>query len=357
MNAVLSLAQVQQAQGGVLAADSIPLHFGDEAAEYHAAQDSAVLLDRSHEGRLELVGRDRLAVPHRMSTNALETLTPFSGQPTLFTTPNARILDRAMVYALADRAIMLSEPGRGAALQTYLQRNIFFNDELRLRDLSAETNAFAVHGTQADALMARLDARLADLPAYGCAEVSITDAQVVIGRLKPLIGTGWVLLVPRPQAAQVWAALVEAGLRPAGSLTYNVLRIAAGRPGAGRELSGEYIPLEVGLWDEVSFQKGCYTGQEIIARMESRGKLARTIVRLSLTAPVNAPTELHAEGKQAGTLTSAVTTPNGEHIGIGVLKMAYAQVGRVLLTAAGEARVLALAGAQPPGLQVEEDNP
>ena len=66
---------------------------------------------------------------------------------------------------------------------------------------------------------------------------------------------------------------------PAGSLTYNVLRIRAGRPGVGHELSTDYIPLELGLWDEVSFTKGCYTGQEIIARMESRGGWRKRLSR------------------------------------------------------------------------------
>src|SRR6185295_4976010 len=104
----------------------------------------------------------------------------------------------------------------------------------------------------------------------------------------------------------VWAELLTLGLIPAGSLTYNRLRIRAGRPGVGHELTQDYIPLELGLWDEVSFTKGCYTGQEIIARMESRGRLAKTIITVNLSAAVDAPAKLVADGHEVGMLTSSV---------------------------------------------------
>src|SRR5690606_27230476 len=117
-------------------------------------------------------------------------------------------------------------------------------------------------------------------------------------------------IAPVESADRVWTALLAAGadhgLQPAGSLTYNVLRIRAGRPGVGRELSADYLPLEVGLWDEISFNKGCYTGQEIIARMESRSRLAKTIVTLALDALVEAPAPISIDEREVGTLTSSV---------------------------------------------------
>ncbi|MFN8450338.1 MAG: hypothetical protein U0521_17565 [Anaerolineae bacterium] len=148
----------------------------------------------------------------------------------------------------------------------------------------------------------------------------------------------------------MWDALLaNPALIPAGSLTYNVLRIRAGRPGVGRELSTEYLPLEVGLWDEVSFTKGCYTGQEIIARMESRGKLAKTIVALALDGWAEAPAKISLEGREIGVMTSSVRTPDGELVGIGVVKLAAAQPGADVLVADGiAARITGLPGAQPP---------
>jgi aminomethyltransferase len=174
---------------------------------------------------------------------------------------------------------------------------------------------------------------------------------VLVARDKPIIGGHWRLVVPNEHAADVWAALLDANaeLVPAGSLTYNALRIRAGRPGIGHELSPDYLPLEVGLWDEVSFTKGCYTGQEIIARMESRGKLAKTIVTLALDQWVEAPAKISSAGREIGALTSSAQTPDGELLGIGVVKVAAAELGTQVLVADGiAAQITGLPGAQPP---------
>ncbi|MEO8393479.1 MAG: glycine cleavage system protein T [Chloroflexota bacterium] len=330
----------------VVAGDGIPLHFGDERGEYHAALEQAVVMDRSHEGRFEIVGNDRLSILHRISTNDLLTLDAGEGLPTLFTNAVARVLDRATVYQRGDRALVISEPGRGEALRRYLQKNIFFNDDARLIDLAGTTRQFVLHGPAADHIGSQF---APDLATMHSTDVTIAGIPVVILRDKPLSGSHWRIIVPNENAPDLWAALLAHGLTPAGSLTYNLLRIRAGRPGVGRELSTDYIPLELGLWDEVSFTKGCYTGQEIIARMESRGRLAKTIVTLKLSAEVEAPAKISADGHEVGMLTSSVLTPDGEAIGIGVVKVAQAQPGAILRIGDEiSAEISGLPGAQPP---------
>ncbi|MCZ2095093.1 MAG: folate-binding protein, partial [Anaerolineae bacterium] len=148
----MTLLDQQTARGAVVATDGIPLHYGDERREYHAALTSAVLMDRSHEGRFEIAGSSRLDLPHRISTNDLLTLAPGEGRPTIFINANARILDRATIYHRGEMALVLTEPGRGAPLRAYLQRNIFFNDDARLRDLADSTRQFVIHGATADAI-------------------------------------------------------------------------------------------------------------------------------------------------------------------------------------------------------------
>jgi len=340
----------QVARGAVLAADGIPLHFGDEHREYHAALTNAVLMDRSHEGRFEIAGSSRLDLLHRISTNDLLTLAPGEGRPTIFTSAIARILDRATIYHRGETALVIAEPGRGTPLRAYLQRNIFFNDDARLQDRADATRQFVIHGAKADDVGSRLAPELAPLH---CSEISIAGVPVVIARDKPLVGGHWRLIVPNDGAAEVWDALLDANanLVPAGSLTYNVLRIKAGRPGVGHELSTEFLPLEVGLWDEVSFTKGCYTGQEIIARMESRGKLAKTIVTLALDQSVEAPVKISIDGREIGTLSSSARAPDGDVLGIGVIKVAAAQPGAQVVAAGTiPARITGLPGAQPPAL-------
>ncbi|MFN8374267.1 MAG: glycine cleavage system protein T [Anaerolineae bacterium] len=350
-----NLSETHIGLGAQLAADGIPLQYSSLETEYQAALHQAVLMDRSHEGRLLLTGADRLVFMHRISTNDLLNMAQGEGRPTLFTNPNARIIDRATVYHRGESALVITEAGRGEALRQYLQRNIFFNDKARIEDISGSTNLFVLHGPQADHVVSTLLG--GQIPEQG-AEVAVAGVDVFIARRKPLSVSQWVMVVPSIKAAEVWNIVLEAGktygLIPAGSLAYNVLRIRAGRPAAGRELTTEYSPLEVGLWDEVNFHKGCYTGQEIIARMESRNRLARTIVSVELEALVPAPAELTLEGRVVGTLTSSVSTPEGLHVGIAVIKLQAAQIGSTIKVGGVKAVITALAGVQPAHLMPEE---
>jgi folate-binding protein YgfZ len=312
------------ALNAALAEDEIPLQYGDLNAEYTAGLERAVLMDRSHEGRLETTGQDRLELLHRISTNDLTSLSPGEGRPTVFTNANARILDRAFVYNRDEKVLLITEPGRGPALMKYLQLNIFFNDDFRVGDLSPTTCLFALHGPQAGSVLAALRLDAVTRQPYFSTELNIDTIPVFVARRKPISGSHWVIMARAEHAGSIWSALLEAGreygLIPAGSLTYNALRIRAGYPAIGHELSLDYIPLEAGLWDEVSFSKGCYTGQEIIARMESRNRLAKVMVKLESSAPVASPADIYRDEHRIGTLTSSVTTPDGKHLGLGFVK-------------------------------------
>jgi folate-binding protein YgfZ len=355
----MSLADLQRNLGATLAPDGIPLHFGDQTGEYQAGLKAVVLMDRSHEGRLELTGRDRFEIIQRTSTNDVLQMPVGVGRATLFTNPTGRILDRITLYNRGEEALALTEPGRGAPVQQYIQRQVFFNDELKLTDMAPSTRLFALHGPAADRLIHEWAAIDAASPLPDCIRLEQHGLSGVVARRKALSGAHWAVIVSNEQAEAAWVYLSEQvrsqGGRPAGSLAYNALRIRAGQPGTGRELTPDYIPLEAGLWDEVSFSKGCYTGQEIIARMESRNKLAKTLVTLRLSEPVNSPAELKSEGRTIGTMTSSVTTPLGEHLGMGFVKVAQAVPGLTLEAGPGgiAAEVLALAGAQPPALVTE----
>jgi len=342
--------------GAVLAADGIPLHYGNQVGEFTAALNHTVLMDRSHEGRIRLAGNDYLALVQRMSTNDVASLPDGEGKPTLFTSPIGRILDRVMLFHQGDHALMLTEPGRGDAVRGYLQRNVFFNDDVRLTDLSPNTRQFVLTGKQADSIIAMFAPDLINAEKFASRTVEIAGTAVTLGRVKSLVDGGGqcALIVPNEAAEAVWREILRIGqsapLIPAGSLTYNALRIRAGRPGVGRELSSDYIPLEVGLWDEVSFSKGCYTGQEIIARMESRGRLAKTIIALELGSFVEAPAPLMLDGREVGILTSSVAAPNGINYGIGIVKVTAAIPGTILSVNDINAHITQLAGVQPQAL-------
>ena len=354
-----TLQDVFQTSGATLAPDGIPLHFGDIAGEYMAAAEAAVLFDRSHEGRIALSGDDRFDLINRMSTNNILNMGVGAGRSTVFTNPNGRIIDRVIGFSRADETLLLlAGPGRGEALQNYLQRNIFFNDAVTLASLNAKTCQFALHGPKAGEVLAEIVPEVADLEVNQSADVQTAQGiEFFVVRRQPYSGTHYNVIVSQTDAPAMWALLAEAGqpfgLRPSGGLVYNALRIATGQPGTGHELSSDYIPLDVGLWNDISFNKGCYTGQEIIARMESRERVARTIVHLTAESAIPQAADLYDEGKKVGSVTSSVTTPTGEHVAIAVVKVAAAQPERHLqINTDGNqsTQIVSLLGEQPPFL-------
>ncbi len=358
----MSLTPLHEHYGAVLAVDGIPLHYGNLAAEYRAGLEAAILLVRSHEGRLRLSGADRHTFLNRMSTNHLLDMGEGEGRVTVFTTAIARILDRALVYNRADDVLLITEPGRSDALATFLQRQIFFNDNVTIENTTSETVQLALHGANADAIMEALAPGMISLKPLHGQTLTLQGATLFAARRKELSGQHWVLVMHQADAALIYATIMAVGqahgLIPAGSLAYNVLRIRAGYP-AGRDISGDYLPLEVGLWDAVSFSKGCYTGQEIIARMESRARIARTLVSLDLAQFVEAPASIFMDGKAVGELTSSVQAPDGTLYALAIVKIAAAKPGTALTIGeqAIPAMVSGLPGAQPPYLTFAEDAP
>jgi aminomethyltransferase len=130
-------------------------------------------------------------------------------------------------------------------------------------------------------------------------------------RTDPIAGDGYFVMGQMADKEALRQLLTDAVIRPVDEATFDYLRIEAGLPRFGRELTLDYIPLEANLWADVSFAKGCYTGQEIIARMESRGRLAKRLVRLQAAGPVAAGTSIMADGKEVGKVTSAAVGPEG----------------------------------------------
>lgn len=316
-------ARSGQYDGHELAAD-----YGDSQAEYAATQSGAALMALTHAGRVWMTDRDRAALLHRLSTNEIEQLQPGQGTQTVVTNHNGRIIDLLTVHAFPERLLLVTSPFQGPALLTLLRRNIFFNDKVKLEDASASLGQLALYGPQSRPLLQGLaGSDLGDLALYQTTELAINGVTTTVARIKPIGGAGFVLYAPAEQMGDLWAALIGGGAQPLGQTAYDIARVEAGYPAYGRELSLDYIPLETGLWDAVSFKKGCYVGQEIIARMESRNRIAKLLRGLHLSGPVETPTKLVAGGKEAGDLTSVVHSPRYGWIGLAYVRSAHAAGG------------------------------
>lgn len=312
---------------------------------YQAAKGGTVLVNLNQRGRIALTGRDQAALIHRMSTNDLERLKPGQGAMTVLTTPVGRIIDVLLFLRDEEQSIVLTSKGRGDAMRRYFQRNIFFNDQVQQRSIDAETALYGVFGAEAFSM---LSARVPEIEALD-EFAFLRHDDVMFIRTQPLVGHGF-LMLGAPDKVAAWCDdLRQAGAVEANAETYQLLKIEAGLPIAENELTEDYIPLEAGLWHAVSFSKGCYTGQEIIARMESRGKLAKMMVRLQSENPLSVGQDILSEGKKVGTVTSAAPHPeSGDYVGLGFVKSAIVHDNApVTNTDHQPITILGIAGTQP----------
>jgi aminomethyltransferase len=309
------------------------------AQAYATAHESAVLVEHAGRGMLYLTGASRLDLINRMSTQAVAGLTSGQGAATVLTTDIGRIIDRIILYATSDGVYVLTGEGHGDALARYFRRNIFFNDDAQVADISAETAVWGVYGPRAGQMLLAAGFPEVDVPLHHWRPAQIDGARAYVHRADPVAGDGYYVTANATGHEAARGALLAAGLTPIDETAYDYLRIEAGLPRFGRELTLDYIPLEAGLWDDVSFSKGCYVGQEIIARMESRGKLAKRLVRLRPAAPLAAGTEITSAGRPVGTITSAADGPAGP-LALGYVKTAVLDAGAELTAGPAQLSVL-----------------
>jgi len=296
---------------------------------YLSAHEAAVLVDRSDQGMLKFTGETRLDLINRMSTQNVINLRNQQGAATILTTEIGRIIDRLILYAGEKTVYCLTSENNSENIAQYLMRFVFFMDDFQVDDLSEGTKIYALYGQRSSEIAGELFGPLPDLPLHNWLPIEIGGMPAYLHRTDPIAGGGFFLSCESADGLVVMDRFKAVGLSPVAKTAYDYLRIESGLPRFGQELTRDYIPLETGLWPDVSFNKGCYTGQEIIARMESRGRLAKRLVRLQLPDLVERGSELTSSGKLAGTITSIGTGPAGV-LALGYVKTSMLEDGSQL---------------------------
>ena len=307
---------------------------------YEAAHNTAIVTDRSDLGLLKIRGQTRLDLIHRMSTQGVKNLKSGEGAATVLTTEIGRIIDRLTLYASSDTVYALTGEENADNIARYLMGYVFFNDDFHVENISDDTAIFAVYGPRAAQMLAEnLGFPEVEIPLHHWREAEIAGVSAYLHRTEPIAGAGYYVMCTNEARDLIWQQLLDAGFVVADEPAFDFLRIASGLPRYGHELTGDYIPLEADLWSDVSFSKGCYIGQEIIARMESRGQLAKKLLRFALEHPVSDGTEIKADGKRAGTITSVGVGPEGARA-LGYLKTSILSEQAVLTADGAELQVL-----------------
>ena len=336
-----SLRDIQAQSGAVFEEDaSVPASFGNESAAIQAARTGVALCDRTHWGRIEVSGNDRLNFLHNQSTNNFNLLKPGDGCDTVFVTSTARTIDLATAYILEDTILVLVSPNRRAHLLQWLDRYIFFGDKVKLTDLTDQTSAFSLMGTASSNLLKQLG--MNDLPGPSNAShrlLTLAGQAVRIAVGSGLALEGYTLMMDTNAAPAVWSLLVDAGAMPFGDRSWERLRIEQGRPAPDCELTEDYNPLEAGLWQTISFDKGCYIGQETIARLDTYRGVKQQLWGVHLKAPVAPGTIITIGEDKIGTLTSLTETEQGA-IGLAYIRTKAGGVGLHVQVGATEGDVV-----------------
>ena len=305
-----------------------------DAAELRALRFAAGVADRSEAGRLDISGADALDLLNRLTTNALEELPDGRSKWTVLTNGDARVIDLLALGALDGRFLCLTSPGRAAEVVDWLDMYTF-GEEIEVVDRTPGTFQLTLAGPEAEAtLRAAVGSSDSFTPPArdNLARAAVAGADVVVWRM---LGGGrevFEIVGERPDAERVSAALSGAGAVPVSAESWEARRIESGMPAYGAEFGAFTNPLESGLAGAISDEKGCYTGQEVIARLLTYRKVQRRLMLLTLSGPASPGAKLTYEGASAGVATSVAATSDG-FTALALVSAKHAEVGRTLSVA------------------------
>jgi folate-binding protein YgfZ len=298
-------------------------HYGDPLGEQRAAQIGAALVDRSHRGVLTLTGPDRQTWLHTISTQHVADLADGATTQNLSLDGQGRVEDHWIQTELGGVTYLDTEPWRAEPLLSYLQKMVFWSQVTPAR---ADLAVLSLLGPQLgepailDAL--DLDALPAELTAVPGAGGSF------VRRMSPANPDQIELdlVIERSRSAELQRRLTAAGVRPAGVWAYEAHRVAAVRARLGVDTDERTIPHEVGwIGSAVHLDKGCYRGQETVARVHNLGKPPRMLVLLHLDGSADRPATgepVLAGGRPVGRLGTVV-----EHVDLGPVALALVKRG------------------------------
>jgi folate-binding protein YgfZ len=285
------------------------------AAQHQGAVDGAAFAERPDLGRLLIAGKDAADLLHRLSTNAVKSLQVGQGTATVFTTSKGRILDLVTLHRLPEGFLAHVALERVGPLADWIDRYTF-REQVSVADWSGSHRTATLVGPRAAAVATRIagDAA-ASLTSHGVMAFQAGTHAAWLARTFPMAGGGYLVTAPVGSWEAVRAALLD---DPAGGVIeidargLELLRLAAGLPAAGRELTEEFNPWEARLDDAIALDKGCYVGQEVIARLNTYKKVSKYLVRFAIAGEPPAAGAAVRRGDQTiGAVTSAAALPGG----------------------------------------------
>ena len=282
-------------------------------SEYEALTRRCGVVDRSERGKLALTGADAKEFLHGQVTNDVEGLVPGSGCYAAWLTHKGKMLGDLRILDAGEELLLDTERATLQELFNMIRR-FKIGREVELHKRTVETGLLSLIGPDARRL-----AGAEDLPATEHAHREATVAGIPVRAVVTDLGVD--LMCAGDRTAELHAALVAAGAAPCAEESAEIVRVESGRPRYGAELDDNVIPQEAALNDRaVSFTKGCYVGQETVARLFYKGKPNRHLRGLRLSAPAPAGTVLRLGEREVGRLGSSVVSPARGPIALAIVR-------------------------------------
>jgi folate-binding protein YgfZ len=335
------------AKMGVWFGCDLPSAFADPQVEEGFARSSVALLDKNYRAYLSFTGPDRVRYLNAILTNNIKDLAVDQGNVSLLLSPQGRILAEIETYSFTDNLCCVSYAMIRERLIETIEKYIIM-DDVTLTDETQRHGTLAVEGPQAALLVSELTGiDLAQVGELASMDSTIGGLPCRIVKRSPGEIPGAEFVVKRDNLESLWI-LLEAAVRkhgggPMGYSSLSAQRLAQGVPWFSYDFGEKQIPHEAGLQDShISYTKGCYTGQEIVERVRSRGQVNRQRVHLIFTdtgVPVSGE-PLTVKEKEVGFVTRAAMLYSfGSPIGMGYLRKENAALGSELKWSGGTGRV------------------
>jgi folate-binding protein YgfZ len=316
----------------------LPARFGEFAAEYAALRRAVAVMDTNFRAAFSFTGPDRQRYLNAVLTSNVRDLKAGRGTVGLLLTPQGHILAEVETFALEDSILAFSHAMVRERTHSTFEKFIIM-DDVTLEDVTPSTATLDVVGPRAAALVSEIAERnFADMPLFAHEEAALDRIACRLVRREIAGDPAATLIVSRTQVADLWRALVGRvrafGGASAAMEAFNSVRLEVGTPWFGTDYGDKQIPHEAGLeQSHINYEKGCYTGQEIVERVRSRGHVNRRLTELqfSTSAAPSAGTALLHDGNDVGSITSTGYSPRvGRAIGLGYVRREQSAVGTIL---------------------------
>ncbi len=345
-----TLLDIQRSAGAVFAEMEMDrpfvLHFGKPHAEFQSARNTAAVFDLSDRTQIEMTGNDRCSFLHNFCTNDIKSLQPGQGCQAFVTNVKGRVLSHIFVFAELDSLWLETVAETEEAILAHLNRYII-SEDVQLHGRSSDFGELFMTGPETLARLGRLNLAVEELDLYGHTTWSLGDVSISVRRTDFLGTLGFLLSVPAAELVNLWDLLIDMHVSPAGAEAFHALRIEAGTPLYGRDISDTNLAQEVAHTKQaISFAKGCYLGQEPIARIDALGHVNQELRGLRLqSGPVPKPGSLVVTGqdeKEVGMITSsALSYDDGKPVALAYLRRGFVTPGTVVSVKSSDLSVAA----------------